>query len=98
GHEIAHRARHEHFAGVGRCSDARADGERDPGELVLVEFAVADVHAYTQRQAEGADTLDDRLGGAYRAGGAVERGEEAVACGVALLTAEARELPADESV
>jgi hypothetical protein len=32
------------------------------------------------------------------AGRAVERGEEAVACGVPLLAAKARELPADESV
>jgi hypothetical protein len=63
-----------------------------------VELTLADVDACEWRQAEWLDARDDRLRGADGAGRPVEGGEEAVACGVALLAAEACELPADERV
>ena len=51
-----------------------------------------------QPEAEWPDGRADRPGGTDGAGGAVERGEEPVAGRVPLLAAEARELPAGESV
>jgi hypothetical protein len=98
GDEISHRARNEYFAGVCSSGYARTDAERDSGQFSLVELTLADVDTGAQREAERPDARDDRLGGANRAGRAVERGEEPVARGVPFFAAEACEFSADERV
>ena len=63
-----------------------------------MELAFSDVNPDPRFEAEPVESLDDRVTGADRAGGAVERREEAITSRVALLAAEAAQLPSHERV
>ena len=88
--------RDEHLAGAGVGRDAGADIDGEPGDLALVELALADVDPDPRLQAERSDTVNDRLRRPDRACRAVERGEKPVARRVMLVPAEPGELPANE--
>src|SRR5262245_41880721 len=95
-HQVLDRIRHERFAPSGQCRDAGADVHGDTTELGSHHLTLAGVEPRSDVETEPADALDDRAGGAHGPGGAVERRQESIACGVDLPTPEARELLADE--
>jgi hypothetical protein len=96
--EVLDGARHEHLPGLRVPGDARADVDREPGELLPDALALSRVDPGPDREAERPDPLADRPSARDRAGGAVEAREEAVPGGVELDAAVARELAPDELV
>ena len=77
--KVAHGPGHEHLGGLGQVGDAGADVDRDAGEVIAGELALAGVQP-------GADVELERAGGVHggeraadRARRPVERGEHAVA-------------------
>ena len=96
--EGARRRRHEDVAGTAQRHHAGADDHRDAAELLADLFALAEVDARADLDAE----LPHRFGGGARAsdrGGRFgEAREEAVAGGVQLLTTEALQLSSDDRV
>jgi hypothetical protein len=98
GDEVADGLRDEHLARSGMRRDPGADVDGEPGDLALVELALADVDSDPRFEAERSDAVDDRLRRPDRACRAVEGREEPVAGGVALVAAEPGELPADDRV
>ena len=86
------------FAGARVPRHARADVDGDTGDLAVNDLALTGVQAGAYFEAELADGVDDRAGAADRTRGPVERGEEAVSCGVDLATAKPGELAAHEGV
>src|SRR6188508_1852754 len=98
GNEVADRARDEHLPRPGQGSDARADVDRDAGDLLLVQLTLAGVHADPNVEAEALHSLDDRLAAPNRARRPVEPREEPVAGGVHFDTPEAGELPPNDLV
>src|SRR5436190_11631766 len=76
--EVLHGARHEDLAASGRGADARADRQRNPGDLSFVQLALAGVDADPHLDPDGADRVQDGLRAADRARGTVERREEPV--------------------
>ena len=80
---------HQDLVGTGLTDHAGADVDRNPGDLVLMELALADVNADPRLQLELVHATDDRLSCADRPCRAVERSEEAVACRISLLPAVA---------
>src|SRR5262249_27959405 len=97
-HQILDGARDEHLVRLGEGRDPGGDVHRDAGELAVDELGLACVEASSDAEAESADRLGDRRGAADPARGAVERGDEAVAGGADLLTAEALELAPHQRV
>src|SRR5918912_3540752 len=95
GDEVAHRARDEDLTRPGQRRDPRAGVDGDPAHLPVRELALAGVEPCAELEPEAAHAVADRARGADRACGPVEGGEEAVAGGVDLAPAVARELAAD---
>src|SRR5205085_6553659 len=95
GDEIAHRARDEHLARPGERRDPRTGVDGDAAHLAVRELALAGVESCAQLEPEAPHAVADRAGGADRPRRPVEGGEEAVAGGVDLPSAVARELAAD---
>src|SRR5205823_13953830 len=85
-------------AASGRGADARADRQRNPGDLSFVQLALAGVDADPHLDPDGADRVQDGLRAADRARGTVERREEPVPGRVAFLAAEPRHLVSDHGV
>ena len=77
----------EHLVGGG-SGDTRPDMDGDPRDLVAEQLALAGVKAGPELEPQVVRAVADRHGTADRAGGAVEGGEEPVASGVDLATAE----------
>src|SRR5207253_2547559 len=92
GDEIFHGARDEHLAGACERGDPRAGVDGDPGDLSVHELALTGVEPGTDVDAEVTDSVGDRLRTAHGPRRSVERGEEAVACGIELAPARACEL------
>ena len=98
GDEVLHRARHDHLARAGQRRHARAGVDGDARDLAVHALAFAGVQPGAHLDAELAHRLDDRARAGDRPRGAVEAREEAVARGVDLDAAEAREPLTDEGV
>src|SRR6476646_1006424 len=96
--QVAHGGRHQYLARPGKGRDARADNHRHPGELAIVELALAHVNAHPRVQAERLESVDDRLGAPDRPRGSVEGSEEAVSGRVLLPAVEPAQLPPHERV
>jgi hypothetical protein len=92
GDEIADRARDPDLAGRRGGRHARADGDGDAGDPPSHSFDLAGVGPHPHGQAERLDARRDRLRAADGPGGSIERGHEAVASSVDLVSPEADEL------
>src|SRR5918911_699338 len=95
GDEVAHRARDEDLTRPGQRRHPRAGVDGDPAHLPVRELALAGVEPRPELEPESPDRLLDRVSRPDRACRPVKGGEEAVAGGVDLATAVARELAAD---
>ena len=84
--------------GLGLGRNAGSDVDRDPGDLLADDLALAGVQAGADLEPELAYGGSDRLRAADCSDRPVEGGEEPVAGRVDLATAEAAELLADERV
>src|SRR5205807_3446091 len=96
--EIAHRARHEHLAGCRPRAYARADVHGHAANVGVDQLTLTGVHAGAHTDAERADVLADRARAADRAGGTVERRQEAVAKRLDLVPAERCQLATHELI
>ena len=74
------------------CGNACGDVDGDAAHRAFHTLALAGVNARADVEAELSNALDDGASAAHRARGTAERGEEAVACRVDLLSAPAPEL------
>src|SRR5438105_2665806 len=80
--EVPDRARHEHITGFRLRGDTCADVDGEAANRCSVELDLAGVDADPYVEAESAGVVADREATANGTGGAVEDGEEAVACDV----------------
>ena len=91
---IEHRAGDDDLARTGLLRDTGADVDCDPADLAVDDLAFARVKTGADLQAELVDALANCVGAADRAGGPVEAGEEAIACGIELSPLEPHQLSA----
>jgi len=98
GDEILHGLRDEHFGCTGSGSDARADGDGEPPDVVAVKLDLTRVQTSPHLKPKSPHPLHDGLRAIDSAGRTVERGEEPVAHRLDLAAAEPRELGADDAV
>ena len=91
GDQVFDGARDQYFATSCHCGDACADMHGYSRDIVSDDLALARVEPCAHLDPERQDGALNRTCAANRAGRAVERGEEAIACRVDLPSAEARE-------
>src|SRR5262249_43982075 len=89
---------HQHFAAGGERGDAGADVNRDAADLRSYDLALARVQSGPDVEPELPHPRADLAGGPDAAGRSVESRKKAVARGVDLAAAKARQLPADQAV
>src|SRR6266566_4181621 len=98
GDEILDGARHEDFARLGGCGDARAGVHGDSADLVAHQLTFAGVQPCANLNPERLNVFTDRARGPNGPGRSVEAGEEAVSCRVHLPPAVVLEQGANTSV
>jgi hypothetical protein len=98
GDEFAQGARNEDLARAGEVGDLRADRYRDPGDLAVVQLALAGVKTGAHPEADRLDRIASGGRRLDRPSRPVEGGEEPVAGGVELEAADSAQLTPDEGV
>src|SRR6201985_2573500 len=98
GDQVNDDARDEHLARPGRCCHTCGDVDGDAADVVVAQLDLARVYARPHLETQAPQDVADRHGTPDGAGGSVEPGEEAVACGVDLTAVEALKLPPDLGV
>src|ERR671934_399381 len=98
GDEVLHRLRDEHLAARREGGDPGADHDGKARHLVLVQLALAGVHAGPHLKPELVHSVDDRVRAADRPRRPVEGGEEPITCGVLFFASVARQLASHERV
>ena len=96
--QVLHGAGHQDLTGSGRRGDSRADVDREPGYLLVVELDLARVEPRAHVEPECPDPVAQRAGATDGSGRAVEGREKPVARRVDLAASEPAELPADDMV
>src|SRR5581483_4646450 len=95
GHQLLGRAGHENFAGRSEIRDAGGDMDGNSADVVSDGFDLARMESDAHLKAKGRRVLHDRVRAADGASRTVERGQEAVAERLYLMSAEAHELAPD---